>query len=280
MSESAAQTMYRTEWIKGFEKRESLLRRTVTTEVDINGAEAVFLVADSGSAEAVTRGNNGKIPTRAENLQQYTATLKEWHDIPERTKFNIYTSQGDGAAMMQSSSSAVINRKIDKDIYGALSAGTVSWNSGSAGIATMASVGKALTILSNSFASEDGNDVFAAITPAYYTYLMGLDQFTSVDFIQGERFEGYNKSKAFNWYGINWIVDAGITGAGTADAKCYMYNKAAIGHACNVAGMDAEIGYDKKQDSSWARVSSYMGSKLLQDSGIVVMEHDDTQFSA
>jgi len=92
MGETAFQTMFRKEFISGFEKRQSLMRRAVTTETEINGNEAVFLVADSGGATAVTRGVNGDIPTRSDNLNQYTATLKEWHDIPERTNFNIYAS--------------------------------------------------------------------------------------------------------------------------------------------------------------------------------------------
>ena len=64
MSDTAFQTKYRQEFIAGFEKRQSLLRRTTVTEADINGNQAVFLVADSGGATAVTRGVDGELPTR------------------------------------------------------------------------------------------------------------------------------------------------------------------------------------------------------------------------
>ena len=101
MAETAFQEKFRQEVIMGFEKSQSLLRRTVTIETEINGNEATFLVADSGGATAVTRGVNGDIPTRADNLNQYTATLVEWHDVPERTRFNIYASQGNGRKIMQ-----------------------------------------------------------------------------------------------------------------------------------------------------------------------------------
>ena len=63
--------MYRQEYIKGFEKRQSLARNSVVTEADVNGNEAVFLVADSGGSTAVTRGVNGDIPTRPDNLNQF-----------------------------------------------------------------------------------------------------------------------------------------------------------------------------------------------------------------
>jgi hypothetical protein len=277
MADSAFQTLYRTEYIKGFEKRESLLRKTVTTEAQITGNEAVFLVADSGDATAVTRGLNGDIPTRPDNLNQYTCTLREWHDIPERTKFNIFASQGDGRKLMQETSMSVVNRKIDKDIHEALAAATLTW--GAAAVATLPLVTKAKTMLGNNFALED-DDVFAAITPAFHGYLMGLTQFTSSDYITLKPFEGVSKSRAFNWYGINWIVDAGLDGVGTSSATCFMYSRKAIGHAMNQEGTMTEVGYDAKNDKSWARCTEYMGSKLLQNSGIIKMLHDDSALSA
>ena len=59
------QRQYRDEFIHGFEQQISLLRDTVTTEAVIKGNEAIFLVSDSGSATAVTRGVNGLIPARS-----------------------------------------------------------------------------------------------------------------------------------------------------------------------------------------------------------------------
>ncbi len=79
MADVAFQTQYRQEFIAAFEQHQSLLRETVTTEAVIKGNQAVFLVAGSGSAAAVTRGTNGRIPARADSLTQNTATLQEWH---------------------------------------------------------------------------------------------------------------------------------------------------------------------------------------------------------
>ena len=275
MSDTAFQTMYRKEFIAGFEKRQTLARRTVTTETEIDGNTAVFLVADSGGATAVTRGANGDIPTRPDNLNQFSATLKEWHDVPERTNFNLFASQGDGRRIMQETSMAVINRKIDNDIHTALSTATVTW--GAAAAATLILISKAKTKLGNAFALEE--EPFALITPAMHAYMMTFNQFTSADYINLKPFENVSKSKAFNWYGVNWIVDGGLPGAGTASASCYMYSRQAIGHACDTENISSFVGYDEKNDKSWARCSAYMGSKLLQNSGVVKMLHDDSVYS-
>ena len=124
MPATAPQIQYRDEFIAGFEQHQSLLRMCVTTETVIKGNQATFLVVDSGGAEAVTRGVNGLIPARNDNNNQYTATLVEWHDLVEKTGFNIFQSQGDQRAAMQMTSRAVLNRRIDADILTELANGT------------------------------------------------------------------------------------------------------------------------------------------------------------
>lgn len=276
MADTAFQTMYRQEMIAGFEKRQSLVRRTTVTEAEIRGNQAVFLVADSGGATAVTRGVDGDIPTRPDNLNQYTATLAEWHDVPEKTRFNIFASQGNQREVMQKTCMSVINRKIDTDIHTALTAATVTW--GSATTASLTKVTIAKTKLGNAFADEDA-PVYALITPAFHGYLMALKEFVSADYVSAPGFDGMPKDKAFSWYGVNWIVDAGLPGAGTASATCFMYSQNAIGHACDTENLQTLVGYDGKNDKSWARCSTFMGSKLLQNSGVVKMLHDDSALS-
>ena len=275
MSDTAFQQMFRDEVIMGFEKSQSLARRTVTVEADIRGNQATFLVADSGGATAVTRGVNGDIPTRSDNLNQYTATLQEWHDVPERTNFNIYASQGNGRLIMQRTSMKVINRKIDDDIHAELNTATNTW--GVAAVATLDLITKAKTKLANNFADDE--EPFALITPAFHGRLMGMNEFTSSDRINLKPFENVSKSKAFNWYGVNWIVDAGLPGTGTDNAVCFMYSRSAIGHACDIENIQTKVGYDEKNDKSWARCSTYMGSKRLQNSGIIKMPHLEAALS-
>lgn len=163
MAETAFQTQYRDEFIAGFEQRQSLVRNAVTTEGEVRGNQIVFLVADSGSASAVTRGVNGLIPARADNLTQNTATLVEWHDLVRRTGFNLYASQGDGRRIMQETTMGVLNRKVDSDIIAALEAGTQDTGAASTMSLSLAMYG--LAILGNNTVPLDGN-ITCLITPA------------------------------------------------------------------------------------------------------------------
>ena len=276
MSDTAFQTMYRQEFISGFEQRQSLLRQTCTTEADINGNTAVFLVADSGSASAVTRGSNGLIPGRADNLTQNSCTLVEWHDKPVRTGFNLYASQGDGRRIMQETTMGVLNRKVDSDIIAQLD--TATQDTGATQTGSLPLVMYAKTILGNNDVENDGN-IFAVITPAFEAYLMQTKEFASADYVSNKKFEMQNGSY-FKWAGVNFIVSTRLTGKGTSSESCYMYHKSAIGHACDTERLRVTPGYVEEHDYSFCLATGYFGSKLLQNSGIVQMLHDGSAFAA
>lgn len=277
MADTAFQIQYRQEFIAGFEFNRSQLSACVVNEAMIKGNQATFLVADSGGASAVTRGVNGLIPARPDNLNQYTATLVEWHDLVRKTGFNVFASQGDQNRIMQQTTMAVINRKMDLDIISELD--TATQNSGAAAVASLTLVAKAQTKLGNNFIPVDEADnMFGLATPAFMGYLMQLKEFGSSDWVDIKPFAGPTR-KMLRWYGINWIISPLLTGTGTASEKCYVFHRNSIGHAVDKAGLKSPVGYDDEQDYSWARASIFMGSKKLQNTGIYQMVHDGSALS-
>lgn len=282
MADTAFQTMYRQELVIGFERRQSLLRNTVTTEGQVKGNSLVFDVNTSNSGTAVTRGTDGFIPAAQNADSQLTCTLVEWHDLRRKTDFNIFASQGDQRASMQLQSMGVINRKIDSDILTALATGTV--NTGAAVTATPQLVLKALTILQNSNVPWDSNITLVA-SPAMGAYLAMAPEFRSIDYVGRKSWETgdptwRDQPISYIWNGMTVIVHPGVSGAGTNAEKCYLYHKAAIGHGYDSRGIDSEVGYVGEHRYSWARTTVYMGSKVLQNSGIVVINHDGSALVA
>lgn len=281
MAASAFQTKYRQEYIAGFEQRESLLRQSCTTEIDVNGNVAVFLVADSGAASAVTRGLDGMIPPRNDSQTQNSCTLAEWHDLPRKTGFNIYASQANQREMMQRTSYGVVNRKIDKDILAGLLSGSVTW--GSATTASLAAVMVAITKLQNAGVPNDSN-IYAVISPAFNAYLMQTKEFASVEYVNGKPM-GANDAAwrdrpiSYRWLGVEWCVHPNITGLATTSERCFMYHKSAIGHAFDKDRLQTPVGYNEEQDYSWARTSGFFGSVLLQNTGVIEMTHDGSAFA-
>lgn len=284
MSDTAFQIQYRQEFVQGFEQHKSLLAQVCTNEAVIKGQQATFLVADSNSATAVSRGTNGLIPARADNLNQKTATLVEWHDLVRKTNFNIFASQGDQRRIMQMTSSGVVNRKIDSDIIAELDAGVTHKAGSTAVTGSLSLVMRAKTILGNNKVPL-GNNIFGLITPAFEAYLMQTKEFGNADYT-GAKLPFSNPPDyddaptTFRWAGVTFIVHPALTGAATASEQCYLFHRAAIGHAVDTKGLESLVGYNEEQQYSWARTSIFMGTKTLQVAGIVQMLHDGSAYVA
>lgn len=278
MAATAYETLYRDEWIAGYERDQSMLRSTVSTDAMISGRDAVFLVATS-NREAVTRGPNGLIPAAVDDLTQTTLTLAEWHDLPQKTRFNIFAGQSDQRAIMQATSRKVINRHIDDVIIDALATGTVEANT-TATATTMGKgiVNRATTMLWNANVTAD--QLFGLLTPAAFAYLTDVPSFTSVDYVNDKVLVEKNKRRFYSWMGVTWMVHTGLPGIGTADASCFIYDMNAIGHAMASGDVQALSGYNQEQDYSWARTTVYDGAKLIQNAGVVEIHHNDTALSA
>lgn len=277
MADSAFQIQYRQEFVLGFEARQSLLRTCCVTEAVIKGNQATFLVADSGGASTTTRGVNGLIPARADNLTQATATLVENHDLVRKTDFNLFASQGDGRRIMQETSMAVINRSIDNDILGELANTTTTIST--AQTASLALVMKARTKLGNNAVPiGEIDNMFAVVSPAFMGYLLQVPEFVNSQWVDMKPLTG-PAMKMLRWAGFNWIESPLISGIGTAAEYVYFYHRNAIGHAVNSGEIEAQADFNQEQKYSWARSTVYMGSKMLQVKGAVKATHDGSAYA-
>lgn len=287
MAGAAPQTIYRDEFVLGFGQRQSLLKDTTTKELMIKGNQAVFMVVDS-SGTAVTRGTNGFIPASDNNNTQVTATLAEKHDLRRMTGFNIFQSQGNQREIMQLNTMSVINRDIDSIILTELANGTL--DTGAAATASMTMISKALATLGVNGVAMDGN-IFAVISPAFLEYLSVIPSWASADYVNVKPMTNYPGWSAmdpkrgggmgfWDWKGVKWIVSNQLSGVGTASCTCFMYHRAAIGHAADVAGVDSMIGVNDEHQYSWARCTIFHGAKLLQNTGVIRMIHDDSALVA
>ena len=276
------QTQYRDEFIEGFEQHQSLLRETVTTEAVIKGNQAIFLVADSGDAESVTRGNSGLIPARSDNQSQNTALLTEEHDLVRKTNFNVFASQGNQRQIMQMTTMAVINRKIDSQITVILNTGTVTIGSAT----TLPSVDlfqNGRVKLSNASVPWDSN-ITLLCQPAFLAYLEQAPEFASADYVNLRAYSGEDPSwrdmpMAYRWRNALVCEHPNLPGKGTSSEISFLYHKNAVGHAADTAGMECPVGYNEEQAYSYARCTMHMGAVLLQNSGVVVITADGSKYA-
>lgn len=282
MAETAYQIQYRQEYIAGFEQKMSHFRMgavgSLTEERVIKGNTATFLIADTGSAEAVSRGVNGNIPARADNLTQAACTLAEWHDKTRKTKFNVFASQGDGRRIMQEGSIKVLNRKIDDILIAELSTGTQ--DTGTAATASLSLFAKAQAILGNADVDvEDEDKMFCAISPAARNYLMQIKEFSNAEYVDVKYLNG-PAMRMRRWMGVNWFVSNRLSGRTTNAEKLLMWHRDAIGFAADNDNAEIDADYNREESYYWSRASMFMGAKLLQNTGVVVINHDGSAIVA
>lgn len=277
MASTAFQTQYRQEFVAQFEQKQSFFRASATTEAVIKGNQATFLVAGTGGATAVTRGVNGLIPARNDSLTQNTATLTEWHDLPKRTKFNIFASQGDGRRILQEGTVKVLNRKIDDTIIAQLSTGTQTTSTAAGVPASLALFTKALGILGNADVDVDEEEnMFCAVSHAAWNYMMQIKEFANSQYVDVRPMGAGPILKARNWIGVNFFKSNRLSGRTTSNCLCLMWHRSSIGFAVNTDDMNVMADYNGEQDYYWARASMDMGAVLMQNTGVVVINHDDS----
>lgn len=277
MTSTAFNTIFSQEAVMGFEAgQQSKLRAACHTIANVKGNTAIFLVADSGSATASTRGANGLIPARNDNNSQLSATLTEWHDLVTKTKNSIDLGQANQRKISQETTYKTINRTIDLDIITQLDTASTAVYS-SAAKASLAMVGDSLQLLGEGDVDlADEDNIFGVITPAFHNQLMQIKEFTSSDYVDVKPMSGSGAYRMKRWFGVNWILSTLLTGKGTATEKCYLFHRNAIGHAIAPDSLEVAVGYNEEQAYHYIRASATMGSKLLQQPGVVQMLHIGT----
>lgn len=282
--DSAYQTQYRQEFVAAFEARETLLRSTVTTEADVKGNIAVFLVAGSGGATAVTRGINGLIPARPDSLTQNSCTISEWHDLVRKTNFNIGASQGNQRAIMQMTTMSVINRKIDDQIITELNTGTVTVG-GASVVPDVSLFQNGVVKLQNASVPWDSRITFLC-QPSFVAYLEQAPEFANAQYVDVKPYNAESntaswrdKPMGYRWRNVLILAHPNLPGKGTASEKSFLFHQTSIGQAAETQGMEAPVGYNEEQAYSWARATIMMGAKLLQSAGDVVFTHDGSAYA-
>ena len=273
MSSPISKRQYREEWVVAFQRGETYLKHGVTKEQQISGNQAVFAIQAEAPA-MVSRGVNGLIPSRNRIDTQVTINLKERHTKETRTSFNIFTAQSDIREAMQNAGALTAAREIDDEIITALQTATNDFNSGTAITTTAGTMAQIKANLLNN--DVYANDMITFLhTPMSWERLLLVEQFSNADYVDVKPLMGDAEAPK-KWNGAIHVLHTGLPGAGTADAKCYAFGKAAVGHSINQGEIRTAVGYDEEDDYSYARHTIFHGAVILQQSGVIEWTHDDT----
>jgi len=235
-----------------FQRQGSYLKDAVRVKDNVVGSTAIFQKIGTGTA--TTKARHGVITPMNQSHTAPSVTLQDfyagdWVDKLDEAKINI--NERDAIARGGAMS---LGRKVDDQITAVLtttSQTTVTLVVTSAA-AILASAVEFAEAAWNNDVPNDGQ-VFAVVTPRYWSQLMIVQQFSDSDYVgsDGAPFKAgpaIGRGKWKDWMGVKWKMQTGLTGAGTANAECYLWHKDAIGYAVgksagNVAG-NASVAAD------------------------------------
>jgi hypothetical protein len=210
--------------------------------------------------------------------------LSEWHDLVRKTGFNIFASQGNQRAIMQMTSMAVLNRKIDDQIITELNSGTVTIGS-STSIPDVSLFQNGRVKLSNASVPWDSR-ITLLCQPSFLAYMEQAPEFTNAQYVDLRPYKGSDenaswrdKPMAYRWRNTLIVEHPNLPGKGTSSEKSFLYHKSAIGQAADAGGLKTAVGYNDEQDYTYARTSCFMGAKLLQAAGDVVITADGSAYA-
>ena len=274
-SNTSLNASFRKETIIAFGKRDSQLRMCVTTEADIQAESATFMVSDIEGQEMAKRGANGRIITHPPSDEQFKVVMEELLYKQAKNSYNIYTQQGKQFDLMKQNVVAIAETTQDKEIIKTLGDATRQANNGAAQALTSNALLK--RILSAFGDLHTAGLPFFRIPAGAFADMHDIPQFGNRDFVQSDKFKGVPKSKAFEFFGINFIVMPDSYFEGNNSAKiAQAWVPEAVGHACDKKNAHFDFGYNAEDKYSWANSSIMTGSKIIQANGVIEVELDIT----
>lgn len=272
-SNESLKELFAEETVVAFGKRDSQLRKTTITKTDIKADSATFMVSDIAGKDMSTRGADGRIPANPPSDEQFNVKLTPLYYKEAKNDYNIFSQQGDQFELMKSNVVAVAERRMDSEIMKTLENATLDANSGAAVALTANTLLKKVIGTFGTLADEAMP--WMTIPAGAFADMHDIGQFGNRDYVQDERFNGIPKSKAFEWFGINFIVmpDDFFPGA-VADKTAYAWMPGSVGHACDKEGASFDYGYNGEDKYSWANAAIFTGSKIIQPAGVMKVHLD------
>ena len=271
-----------------FQRQGSYLKDAVRVKDNVVGSTAVFQKIGKGTA--TTKARHGTITPMNQTHTAPSVTLADfyagdWVDKLDEAKTNI--NERDAIA---SGGAMALGRKVDDQITTVLDTTTQA-------TITLTVTSKA-TVLSTAIEFAEAawdNDVpndgqvYAVVTPRYWSQLMTLDQFQRAEYVgaDGLAFKqgpAVGRGKWKDWMGIKWKMQTGLPGAGTATAKVFIWHKMAAGYAVaqsasTIAGNEAvtaDITWHGDRAAHFVNHMMSGNAVMIDDTGVIEGNLNDT----
>lgn len=278
---------YESEVWHTFQREGGILRVACRTKNGVVGKSTTF--QKIGKGVATTKARAGVITPMDIDHTAVECTISDFYAGDWVDRLDEAKVQHDERMALAKAGAYCLGRKVDDLILAELDNTTqtsVTWSAAS-DAATLNSLLKVVKALDANDVPNDGGR-YCVLTPFAWAAAMRLQQFANSQYIGGNLpyTEGAPIMTWKAWNGVKWAVHNGVSGVGTATAKCFAWHKNAIGfatgaHPMNVADnptgvVMADITWHGDRASHFVNHWMSGGAKLIDDAGAIEFDVDDT----
>lgn len=270
-----------------FQRKGSYLKEAVRVKDNVIGSTAVFQKIGKGSA--TTKSRNGTITPMNQVHTAPSCTLADfyagdWVDKLDEAKTNINERDAiaEGGAM-------ALGRKVDDQITTVLD--TTTQTAVTITVTSKAAIlAGAIQWTESAWANDVPNDgnVYAVVTPRLWSQFLLNDQFARSEYVR-EDGQAWISGPAVGtrwkeWMGVKFKMQTGLSGAGGASAKGWLWHKNAVGYAVAAAAGNIAGNQGVAADITWHGdraahfVNNFMSGQavMIDDTGVIKETHNDT----
>ena len=253
-----------------YQRMGSKLRNTVRYKGNVRGSSTTFQKVGKGTAG--TKSRHGNVPVMTIDHTPVECTLADFYAADYIDKLDELKINHDERMVVTQSAAAAMGRKTDDLITVALdTTSNIIVESGTTGL-NQTKVNTVFEYFGNNDVPDDGERYFV-ISPGAWTDLLGLNAFSSADFVGPDELPYKGGMVAKRWMGFMWMTFSGLSVASNI-RKNFAYHRSAIGVAAG-SEVQTEMNYVPEKAAHLATSMMSQGAVLIDNFGVYEVQTYD-----
>jgi len=263
-------TQFESEVHMAYQRMGSKLKNIVRNVSGVQGNTVKFQKVAKGTAN--TKARHAEVVAMDLSHTNVSATLNDYYAADFVDKLDELKTNIDERQVIAQSAAYALGRKTDEVIRDVMDAGTAFANNVNSDASTAMSLVKA----KNMMETFNGNDVpddgqrYWVVGPKQWSDLLGIDQFTRVEYVGQNELPFAGGMTAKRWLGFLWFVHSGLTVSG-GDRYTLAFHKSSVGLGVG-SDVKTEVNYIPEKVSHLITSHLSLGSVLIDDTGLRVQK--------
>jgi hypothetical protein len=263
-------TQFEAEVHMAYQRMGSKLKNLVRNVNGVNGSTVKFQKVAQGSAN--TKARHAEVVAMDLSHSNVSATLTDYYAADYVDKLDELKVNIDERQVVAQSAAYALGRKTDEVIRDVMDAGTAFANNVNSDASTAMSLVKA----KNMMETFNGNDVpddgqrYWVVGPKQWSDLLGIDQFTRLEYVGQDELPFKGGMTAKRWLGFLWFVHSGLSKPST-DRYTLAFHKSSVGLGVG-SDVKTEVNYIPEKVSHLITSMLSLGAVEIDSNGLRVQK--------